>query len=127
MIHQGVTLPASPDEVYAVLVDGARFTAATGNREATIGSGEGAAFSLFGGGITGRHVELAPGKLLVQAWRAGNWPAGHYSIVRFALAADGKGTRLVIDHTGYPEGEHAHLVAGWPANYFEPLTKYLGA
>src|SRR5258706_15366814 len=101
MIHQEVTLPASPERVYAVLTDGKLFTEATGGRAAEIGDKEGAAFSLFGGAIQGRAVELVPGERVVQAWRPQPWPAGHYSLVRFSLARDGKGTKRVPGHTGY--------------------------
>ena len=124
MIHQEVTFSASPDRVYALLIDGKLFAQATGGRAAEIGAGEGAKFSLFGGAIHGRHVELVPGERVVQAWRAANWPTGHYSIVRFALARDGAGTKLALDHVGYPDGEREHLSAGWPANYFEPFAKF---
>ena len=125
MIHQEITLPASPDRVYAVLTDGKLFTAATGGAPAEIGRDEGAAFSLFGGAIHGRVVELVPGKRVVQAWRPRPWPDGHYSLVRFTLTPEGSGTRVALDHTGYPAEQHDHLSAGWPANYFEPLAKYL--
>jgi activator of HSP90 ATPase len=54
---------------------------------------EGASFSLFGGHITGRHVELVPGKRVVQAWRAKTWPEGLYSIVPFELQPEGSGVR----------------------------------
>jgi activator of HSP90 ATPase len=123
MIHQEVTLHASPDRVYAVLTDGKLFTEATGGRIAEIGA-EGAVFSLFGGGIQGRNVELVPGQRVVQAWRPKPWPAGQYSLVRFTLTADGANTKLVLDHTGYPDEQHEHLSAGWNANYFEPFAKY---
>lgn len=126
MIHQEVTLPAPPDRVYAVLTDGKLFTEATGGRKAEIGRDEGAAFSLFGGAIHGRLVELVPGQRVVQAWRPRPWPDGQYSLVRFTLTKDGAGTRVVLDHTGYPADQHDHLSAGWPANYFEPLAKYFG-
>ena len=125
MIHQEVTLPASPEQIYALLTDGKLFTAVTGGREAEISGKEGAAFSLFGGAIHGRVVELIPGKRIVQAWRPKPWPEGHYSLVRFSLAPDGNGTKLVLDHTGYPDEQHDHLSAGWAENYFEPLAKYL--
>ena len=124
MIHQEITLPASPDRVYAVLTDGKLFTEATGGAPAEIGRDEGAAFSLFGGAIHGRVVELVPGKRVVQAWRPRPWPDGHYSLVRFTLTPDGSGTRVALDHTGYPADQHDHLSAGWPANYFEPFAKY---
>jgi activator of HSP90 ATPase len=123
-IHLETTLPASPARVYAALLDGAQFTAVTGGRAATIGTGPGAEFSLFGGAIHGRHVELVPDERIVQAWRVKMWEPGGYSLVRFALAPAGTGTRLVVDHTGYPEEQKEHLTAGWSANYFEPLAKF---
>jgi uncharacterized protein YndB with AHSA1/START domain len=126
MIHQEVSLSASPERVYEVLTDGKLFAEATGGRKAEIGSGEGAAFTLFGGAIAGRHVELVPAQRIVQAWRAQPWPAGLYSVVRFTLARSGTGTKLALDHTGYPDDQREHLAAGWVANYFEPLAKYLG-
>ena len=124
MIHQEVTLSAPPERVYAVLTDGKLFAQMTGGAPADIGAGEGAPFQLFGGMILGRHVELVPGERVVQAWRVKLWPPGEYSLVRFTLARDGAGTKLVLDHTGYPEGEHDHLSAGWPKQYFEPLAQF---
>jgi hypothetical protein len=53
------------------------------------------------------------------------WNPGIYSIAKFELAADGYGTRMVFDHTGFPNGQGEHLAAGWKANYWEPLEKYL--
>jgi uncharacterized protein YndB with AHSA1/START domain len=125
-IHQEVRLDADPARVYRALTDAGQFGEMTGAAPATLSAEEGAAFSLFGGMIAGRNIELVPDKRLVQAWRAGPWPEGVYSVVRFELDDDGDGaTRLVLDHTGFPEGEHAHLAAGWGSNYWEPLKSYL--
>jgi activator of HSP90 ATPase len=85
----------------------------------------GGAFALFGGYITGRHIELVPNERIVQAWRAGGWPPAAYSIVKFELADEGAGTKLVLDHTGFPDGTAEHLAGGWKVNYWEPLEKYL--
>src|SRR5262249_36822912 len=104
----------------------AQFAEATGNRDASIDASAGGAFSLFGGFIGGRTIELVPGARLVQAWRAQNWDPGVYSLVRFTLAADGAGTRVVLAHTSFPPGHETHLAGGWASNYWEPLTKYLG-
>jgi activator of HSP90 ATPase len=77
--------------------------------------------------ITGRNIELAPNRRIVQAWRPGNWPEGVYSIVKFELEGDGNsGTKVVLDHTGFPEDSHDHLAAGWGENYWEPLQRFLG-
>ncbi len=125
-IHQEVVLPASPERVYAVLTTGAKFAEATGGRAAEIATNEGGTFSLFGGAIHGRHIELVPGTRVVQAWRVKMWEPGRYSLVSFALTAEGSGTKVVLEHSSFPAEQEEHLAAGWGANYWEPLTKYLG-
>lgn len=123
-IHQEVVIPASPDRVYAVLTNGAQFTEATAGRVAEIAAADGGVFTLFGGAIHGRQIELVPGARVVQAWRTKMWEPGVYSLVRFTLVAEGTGTKVVLDHSGFPDGQQEHLAAGWGANYWEPLTKY---
>jgi len=86
---------------------------------------EGGSFALFGGYITGRQIELAPNDLIVQAWRVGNWPRGTYSIARFELVADGARTRIIFDHTGFPQGRAEELASGWQEHYWDPLAKFL--
>lgn len=85
----------------------------------------GGAFSLFGGHILGRHIELVPNPRIVQAWRLNNWPAGLYSIARFELVEQGSGTKIVFDHAGFHKGDADHLAEGWKGNYWEPLKKFL--
>ena len=85
----------------------------------------GGAFSLFGGYVTGRQLELMPDERIVQAWRAGSWGPGLYSIARFELKEEGSGTKIIFDHRGFPDGTAQHLAEGWHGNYWEPLAKYL--
>ncbi|HEX3595676.1 MAG TPA: SRPBCC domain-containing protein [Polyangiaceae bacterium] len=120
-IHQEVALAAAPSRVYEVLVDSVRFGEVTG-APASGDAVEGAAFSVFGGHVTGRHIELVPGKRVVQAWRAKTWPEGLYSIVRFELRSDARGTKLIFDHDGFPADMTEHLAQGWQANYWDKLT-----
>jgi activator of HSP90 ATPase len=121
-IHQEVTLNAAPSLVYQALVDTKRFSEVTG--APAIGDGaEGASFSAFGGHVTGRNVELVKDKRVVQAWRAKTWPEGVFSIARFQLEADGRGTKLVFDHEAFPADMKEHLAKGWHANYWEKLAK----
>jgi activator of HSP90 ATPase len=121
-IHQEIKLLAAPSRVYRSLVDSSAFAELTG-APASGDAVEGSAFSAFGGHITGRHVELVPNQRIVQAWRAKAWPEGLYSIARFELHAEGKGTKLVSDHDGFPEDMKEHLANGWQANYWDKLTK----
>ena len=124
-IHQEVAFKASPRRVYEALTDAKQFSQATGGAPTEMTAGAGGAFSCFGGMIVGRHIELVPNQRIVQAWRVGNWDPGVYSIVRFELKEQGGETRLVFDHTGFPEDNRDHLDAGWVSNYWEPLKKYL--
>jgi activator of HSP90 ATPase len=136
-IHQEVVFPANRERVYEVLTETDQFhkvvlaSAAmksgmpAGASPTEISREVGGAFSLFGGHIVGRHVELVPGERLVQAWRVVDWNPGRYSIARFELEGHGSGTRLLFDHTGFPSGQARHLADGWNENYWEPMKKFL--
>jgi activator of HSP90 ATPase len=122
-LHQEVDFKASPEHIYGALLDSKQFAAFTG-MPAEIDPKAGGAFSTFGGLVVGRNVELISNLRVVQAWRPTHWDAGVYSIVRFELKAQGSGTTLVLDHTGFPEGEFDHLDSGWKSRYWEPLKKF---
>lgn len=136
VIHQEVVFKAMRQRVYEALTDAKQFNnvvmlsaaVQTGmvraGKPVEVSSEVGGAFSAFGGHITGRHVELVPNQRIVQAWRAASWEPGQYSIARFELTEQGSGTKLVLDHAGFPPGQAAHLAEGWKANYWEPLEKY---
>jgi len=53
------------------------------------------------------------------------WPDAVFSIVRFELKEQGQGTRLILEHSGFPEENREHLDGGWSRMYWEPLKKYL--
>jgi activator of HSP90 ATPase len=136
-IHQEPVFKASRKRVYEALTDTKQFDKVVqlsaamksgmppGAKPPEISRETGGAFSLFAGYITGRQVELVPNERIVQAWRAGGWAPGIYSIARFELVEQGSGTRIVFDHTGFPKGDADHLAAGWKGNYWEPLEKFL--
>jgi uncharacterized protein YndB with AHSA1/START domain len=125
-IHQEITINADPGRVFKALTDPRQFGELTGRGAEALTAEAGAPFSLFDGHITGRNVELVPHRRLVQAWRAASWPEGVYSIVNFQLEGDGGAeTRLVFDHTGFPEEAYDELAAGWGKMYWEPLKRYL--
>jgi activator of HSP90 ATPase len=129
-IHKEIDLKTSPQRVYEALLDAKQFSTFSGSA-AEIQREEGGAFSCFGGFITGRNLELVPNRRIVQAWRVKIWPDGVYSIVTFELQAQGSGSRLSMDHKGFPDEMRAHLNGempdgGWNRQYLEPLQKYLG-
>ena len=88
-IHQEVEFAAAPARVYDALIDERQFSTLSGGAPTQISNEAGGAFSCFGGMIVGRQVELTPKRRIVQAWRAGNWDDGLYSIARFELREQG--------------------------------------
>ncbi len=138
-IHQEAVFKASRKRVYEALTDTKQFNKVIelsgvmksgmlspgADKPTKISSEVGGAFVLFGGYITGRHVELVPNERIVQAWRTGGWASGVYSIAKFELVEQGSGTTIVFDHTGFPKGQAEHLASGWKAHYWEPLDKLL--
>jgi activator of HSP90 ATPase len=135
-IHQEPVFKANRKRIYDALTDSKQFDKVIqlsgvlqamhlGDKPAEISLEVGGGFTLFGGYITGRHVELVPNERIVQAWRAGGWAQGVYSIARFELVEQGSGTKIVFDHTGFPKGEAESLASGWKAHYWEPIEKLL--
>ncbi len=132
-IHQTITFEASAATLYGLLTDATEFSAATG-ADAVLVEDEGAAFSLFGGFISGRHIELVPGQRVVQAWRGADWPPGLYSIVRFNFEERQGVTKMTLHQDGYPDGPspsypswREHLASNWPVFYFGPMARHLAA
>jgi activator of HSP90 ATPase len=125
-LHQEIEFKAAPQRIYEVLLDSKQFAAFTG-LSAEIDPKAGGAFKTFGGLIVGRNVELIPNERIVQAWRPTHWDPGVYSIVKFELKPQGSGSIVILDHTGFPEGEYAHLNEGWSLRYWEPLKKFLAS
>jgi activator of HSP90 ATPase len=137
-IHQEPLIKASRQRVYDALTDekqfdrlvelsGAMQEMKLGEKPARISHQVGGTFSIFGGYITGRHIELLRNERIVQAWRVGSWKSGVYSITRFELVDQGGATKIVFDHTGFPVGLGQHLAGGWKAHYWEPLQKLLAS
>jgi uncharacterized protein YndB with AHSA1/START domain len=136
-IHEEVVFKASRKRVYQALMDSKLFEQIVqlsdarktmmppGAPPAKISPEVGGAFSIFGGLIVGRQIELVPGTRIVQAWRPAYWEPGVYSIVKLELSDGGGGTKLVLDHRGLPDGDGKTLLDGWSKNYWQPMAKYL--
>ncbi len=134
-IHQEVVFHVKRKRVYEALIDAQQFdkvmrlsaamrSMATGTKAAEIDRSPGGSFSVFGGYVSGRQIEIVPDERIVQAWRPQSWKPGEYSIVKFEFVEEGESTKVVLDHRGFPDGTGEHLAAGWKANYWEPLQEY---
>jgi activator of HSP90 ATPase len=136
-IHQEIVFKAPRKRIYSALMDSAQFdkvthlgaamqgSSALGNHPTQISPALGGAFTLFGGHIVGRHLELVPDTRIVQAWRVVDWNPGIFSVIKFQFADQASDTKLVFDHVGFPQGLGQHLAEGWTGNYWQPLAKFL--
>ena len=127
VVHE-VTLSASPEEVFEALMDLAKHSQFTG-APAQIERKQGGAFSLYGGQLTGKTLELKPHERIVQQWRASNWPEGHYSRLTFDLAPldGGRQTQLSMTQTGVPADKFEDINQGWKKYYWSKMAPYFRA
>jgi activator of HSP90 ATPase len=119
-IRQSVTIKASPHEVYEALMDSKKHSRFTGDK-AVISRKIGGKFTAFGGYSEGQNIELVPDEKIVQSWKAGDWPEGHYSQATFSLKEIEGGTRLTFTQTGVPAEQYDDIKQGWQDYYWEPL------
>ncbi|HEV2520028.1 MAG TPA: SRPBCC domain-containing protein [Thermoplasmata archaeon] len=122
-VHHEIDLRAKPSDVYEAFLDSRRHARISGF-PARMSSVVGKRFTAGGDYIVGYNLDLVPGKRIVQAWRATDWPKGCYSILSIGLAAKGKGTRLTLDHVGIPESHRAGIDTGWMQHYLNPMAKF---
>ena len=125
-LRHEVLLAAPPERIYAAILSSSEHANFTGGGVAEIIPEAGGAWSAFGGHIHGRTIELVPDVRIVQAWRSADWPAGHYSIVKFELAPEGTGTKLTMEHSGITEERRTGQMANGTLNRGEPDSDQLG-
>lgn len=125
-IQQTVTIAGMPVQVYRALMSSKGHAAFT-RAPAEVSSKVGGTVSAYGDYILAINLALAPGKLIVQAWRASDWPKDAWSIVTFRLAtARGAKTKLTFTQIGVPAKAGKGIAKGWHDFYWKPLDAYLG-
>lgn len=124
-IRQSVVFKASAREIYELLMDSKKHSRFSGAK-AVIGTKVGSRFTAYDGDIEGKNRELIKDKKIVQSWRIGDWPNGHYSIVTYKLSKSPRGTKLEFIQTGVPESEYKSISSGWKEFYWEKMKEFLG-
>ncbi|MGD0187271.1 MAG: SRPBCC domain-containing protein [Roseiarcus sp.] len=118
------TLRAPPEAVYEAWLSSAAHGAMTGGK-AKASKKVGAAFSAWDGYITGRNIELVPGKRIVQSWRTSEFAADDPdSTIAVVLTPVKAGARLTLSHSNVPDGQTSYEKGGWRDHYFEPMKAY---
>ena len=118
------TIPASPRQIYDAWLDSRRHRAMTGGK-AKQSAKIGAPVTAWDGYISGKNLELVPGRRIVQSWRTTKFTDAHKdSRITVTLKAVKDGTRITLAHVGVPDGQTSYQRGGWQSHYFEPMKKY---
>src|SRR4051794_22400594 len=119
-----LTLPSTPEDIYDAWISADRHAAMTGST-ATSEKRKGGAYTACDGYVSGRHLELEPGKRILQTWRTTEFPEkAPDSRLEIRLTKAGKGTRLTLLQSGIPDGQGEMYTEGWQEKYFDPMTRY---
>ena len=97
----------------------------TGGQPAQISAHEGAAFTVWNGYITGRNLQLEPGRRIVQSWRTTKFTAADPdSQIEVLLQPAPGGTKVTVNHTNVPDGHTSYRDGGWQRSYFDPMKEH---
>ena len=117
-------IPATPQQIYAAWLDSLAHSDMTGGK-ASMSDEIGAQVSAWDGYITGRNLQLVPGRRIVQSWRTSRFTDAHAdSIVTVTLRAAASGTVLMLEHSNVPDDQRNYEDGGWEENYFAPMKDY---
>ena len=118
------TIPASPRQIYDAWLDSRRHRAMTGGK-AKQSAKVGAPVTAWNGYISGKNLELVPGRRIVQSWRTTKFTdADRDSKITVTLEPVDGGTRLTLSHSAVPDGHTSYEKGGWQSHYFEPMKKF---
>src|SRR5579863_4409089 len=122
VIHSGsIFQNATATKLYALFMDSAKHTAATG-MPAKISPKVGGKWSAFGRMIHGKNLVVIPNRMIVQTWRSSEWKKADPDsilIVSFEKSASG-GAQVELIHVGVPEYDQKGVTEGWVKYYWEP-------
>ena len=126
-IRQRVAISAPPDAVYRALTNAQQHAAFT-DAAATGAARVGARFTAWDGYTHGKHLVLEKARRIVQEWSTTEWPSSAAaSRLEIRLEPTGKGTLLVMIHTGVPASQAASLRQGWKDYYWSPLKAWFAS
>lgn len=119
-IKKNYEIKASPEAVFDALTNAETIKSWSG-APATMDAKAGTEFSVFGGSITGKNLEMYPNKKIVQSWTEGSWEIP--SIVIFTLVDQGDTTTVELLHEGVPQDSVEKITEGWEQYYMGQIQK----
>ena len=126
MIKQRYLIKAPLEKVWSALTN-SEIIGKWGAGPAIMKAEAGFEFSLWGGDIWGKNLEVVNPekgeKKMVQEWYGGEWEVP--SIVTLKLNDSNDYTEVILEHKNVPKDEVKDIAAGWKDYYLGPLKKLL--
>ena len=95
---------------------------------ATVVAKVGGKYTAWDGYISGKTLELEPGKRIVQSWRSTDFAAdAPDSRLEVVLSTAKGGTKVTLKHSDLPAGSSAEYRKGWIDFYFKPMKEYFAS
>jgi len=124
---------ATTQLIYEALTDSKLMSTYT-QSPASLDAKVGGTFSLFGGSIQGKFVQLEKDKTIEQLWRFSDWPVDVYSNVRIELTSRARDEVVIkLIHKAIPSidrfgnGDQLDKVrSGWNNFFWDRFSKILG-
>ncbi|ORY14677.1 hsp90-like protein [Clohesyomyces aquaticus] len=119
----------SAAELYQTFTDPQRLAAFTRSPpQAFTGAKPGGKFELFGGNVSGEFTELEEPTHIVQKWRLGQWPAGHYSTLSIWFDQNDVDSVTVmrVEWKGVPVGQEEVTKKNWGEYYVRSIKTTFG-
>lgn len=124
-IKQAYHIASSLEEVWKALTD-PKSIEAWGGGPAKMKASEGYKFSLWGGSIWGKNLEVSDQKKLVQEWWSSDEPKWTQpSKVTFNLSFKGEKVTIDLLHEKVPDANAKDIAEGWKEYYLGPLKESL--
>jgi activator of HSP90 ATPase len=121
-----ITLPVKADKLYKAWLNSKEHSAFTGS-DATVSEKAKAKHTAWDGYISGKNMELNPGKKIVQTWRTSEFADdAPDSILELTFEEKAGKTTLHLYHHNLQKGDAKKYTDGWKDFYFTPMKKYFG-
>lgn len=115
----------TPKALYDLYMD-AKKHSMIGGAPAVIERKEGAKYSVHGGYIKGKNLQLVKDKLIVQTWRAQGWDKSDVdSTFSIHLEPQGNDVVLTATHANVPDKHAESIGKGWHGHYWKPWKQHL--
>ena len=90
---------------------------------ATMPSKAGEEFSMLGGDIQGKILELVPDSKIVQEWYFGDQEEA--SVATIKIFTSGANSQVDVEHTNIPEEAYDEITQGWEDYFLGGIKEFL--